>query len=199
MLSRVPLTGRSLFMHLKRACHERGRNSNPFAPLHEREGEIENSRGESTTLFSGAREGAFPPPRPSRFRTFRLKNDRSIHRVLVDVVVSRVEKGQRRRRRKREKEEDSANSSQKKGTDRSCPELTRRSPNGLTRPLVPAKINSSAASIHYRGLKLEIARNTTGVSVTSRRRFELNRCQSPAGARPAVFPERRRVSKFKIT
>lgn len=175
-------------------------DANPFAPLHEREGEIENSRGESTTLFSGAREGAFPPPRPSRFRTFRSKNDRSIHRVLVDVVVSRVEKGQRRRRRKREKEEDSANSSQK-GIDRSSsyPELTRRSPNGLTRPLVPAKINSSAASIHYRGLKLEIARNTTGVSVTSRRRFELNRCQSPAGARPAVFPERRRVSKFKIT
>lgn len=172
-------------------------DANPFAPLHEREGEIENSRGESTTLFSGAREGAFPPPRPSRFRTFRSKNDRSIHRVLV---VSRVEKGQRRRRRKREKEEDSANSSQK-GIDRSssCPELTRRSPNGLTRPLVPAKINSSAASIHYRGLKLEIARNTTGMSVTSRRRFELNRCQSPAGARPAVFPERRRVSKFKIT
>lgn len=175
-------------------------DANPFVPLHEREGEIENSRGDSTTLFSGAREGAFPPPRPSRFRTFRLKNDRSIHRVLVDVVVSRVEKGQRRRRRKREKEEDSANSSQK-GIDRSSsyPELTRRSPNGLTRPLVPAKINSSAASIHYRGLKLEIARNTTGVSVTSRRRFELNRCQSLAGARPAVFPERRRVSKFKIT
>ena len=170
-------------------------DANPFVPLHEREGEIENSRGESTTLFSGAREGAFPSPRPSRFRTFRLKNDSPRPRRRRRLA--------RRERTTKEKEEKGEGGGFGKffaEGDRSIVSRVNSTfSNGLTRPLVPAKINSSAASIHYRGLKLEIARNTTGVSVTSRRRFELNRCQSPAGARPAVFPERRRVSKFKIT
>lgn len=77
MVSRVPLTGRSLFMHLKRAWHERGRQ--PFPST--REGEIENSRRESTTLFSGANETGRERERqnPSLFER-RLRNDRSIPR-----------------------------------------------------------------------------------------------------------------------
>lgn len=64
MVSRVPLTGRSLFMHLKRLprpCF------NPFASFPH--GQIENSYGKPPFLGAGARERAKPRRRRRPFQT----------------------------------------------------------------------------------------------------------------------------------